>query len=170
MKRVARLLAFALTTVLACAAAALAGPPAGAAFTPIARSSLVAVEGVMAGDTLVLRLKRAADQQPLTGAELAVTLDGRSLPVTARPEGTWGVPLKDPGGKSAGRLAIVVAHDGVREVLDGQLPGDAPAVPAAGTGSFASALIHKQMAWWILNIVIVLIGVIAVSRRTSGGG
>jgi hypothetical protein len=38
-------------------------------------------------------------------------------------------------------------------------------VPQSGNG--AGALIHKQMAWWILNIVIVLIGVVAVSRRMS---
>jgi hypothetical protein len=31
----------------------------------------------------------------------------------------------------------------------------------------ASALAHKQMAWWVLNVVIVLIGVIAISRRMS---
>jgi len=28
-------------------------------------------------------------------------------------------------------------------------------------------LVHKQMAWWVLNVVIVLIGVIAISRRMS---
>jgi hypothetical protein len=62
-----------------------------------------------------------------------------------------------------------VAHDGVREMLTGQLPG-APAAAAAArgaAGSAASLLAHKQLAWWILNILVVLIGVIAVSRRMS---
>jgi len=162
-----RLLALTAAGVLGCAAQALADSPAGAAFAPLAHSALVTVEGVVASDTLVLRVRRTADQQPLAGAQLAVAVDGRSIPVTARPEGTWGLALKDLP-KPPGRLAITVAHDGVREVLDAELPGgDATAPPAPRSGGVASALIHKQMAWWILNVVIVLIGVIAVSRRMS---
>lgn len=167
MKRVLRLLALTATGALAYAVLALADPPAGAAFAPLAHSALVTVEGVLAADTLVLRVRRTADQQPLTGAELAVTVEGRSVPVTTRPDGTWEVPVKDLATKPPGKLAIVVAHDGVREVLDGQLPGGATAPPASPSGSLASRLIHKQMAWWILNMVIVLIGVVAVSRRMS---
>ncbi len=165
MKRVKRLLA---TTAgaLVCAALAWADPPAGAAFTPLAHSPLVTVDSVVAADTLVLRVRRTADQQALAGAQLTVTADGRSIPVTARPEGTWGVPVKDLP-KPPGKLSIEVAHDGVREVLETQLPGGAAAAPPAEVRGVASTLIHKQMAWWILNIAIVLIGVIAVSRRMS---
>lgn len=139
---------------------ALADKPADPAFAPVAHSALLAVDGVVAGDTLLLRVRRIQDQQPVPGAELAVTADGRSIPVTARPQGTWGVPVASLP-RPPGRLSIVVAHDGVREVLDGQLP------PASQSGSGAGSLIHKQMAWWILNVVIVLIGVIAISRRMS---
>ena len=165
MKRVSRLLA---TTAgaLMCAALAWADSLSGAVFAPLAHSALVTVEGVVAGDTLVLRVRRTADQQPLSGTELSVTADGRSIPVTARPEGTWGVPAKDLP-RPPGKLAIVVAHDGVREVLEAQLPGAAAAAPPAEVRGIASTLIHKQMSWWILNILIVLIGVIAVSRRMS---
>jgi len=170
MKRVVRLRVLTLTAALACAAGALAETPAGAHFAPVAHSSLVTVEGAVAADALMLRLRRTADQQPVAGAELAVTLDGRNLPVTARPEGTWEVALQGIPPSAAGRLAIVVAHDGVREVLEGQLPGAATTPAAPASGGLASTLIHKQMAWWILNVVIVLIGVIAVSRRASGGG
>jgi hypothetical protein len=166
MKRVKRLLAM-IAGALVCGALAWADPPSGPAFTPLARSALLSVEGVVAADTLVLRVRRAADQQPLAGAELTVTADGHSVPVTARPEGTWGVPVRDLP-KPPGKLAITVAHDGVREVLEGQLPGaGATAAPASPPGGVANTLIHKQMAWWILNILIVLIGVIAVSRRMS---
>ncbi len=150
-----------------CAAPAWAESPAGTAFTPLAHSALVTVEGVVAADTLVLRVRRTADQQPLSGAELSVAVDGRSIPATARPEGTWGVPVRGLP-KPPGKLAITVAHDGVREVLEAQLPGGGAGVPPASQpGSLAGRLIHKQMAWWILNIAIVLIGVIAVSRRMS---
>jgi hypothetical protein len=165
MKRVKKLLAM-TAGALICAAPAWADSPSGPAFTPLAHSALVSVEGVAAADTLVLRVRRTADQQPLPGVELTVTADGRGVPVTARPEGTWGVPVKDLP-KPPGKLAITVAHDGVREVLEAQLPaGAATAAPAESRG-VASTLIHKQMSWWILNILIVLIGVIAVSRRMS---
>ena len=166
MKRVKKLLAM-TAGALICGALAWADSPPGPAFTPLAHSALVSVEGVVAADTLVLRVRRTADQQAPAGAELTVAVGGRGIPVTARPEGTWGVPVKDLP-KPPGKLAITVAHDGVREVLEAQLPGaGAPAAPAAQSGGVASTLIHKQMAWWILNILIVLIGVIAVSRRMS---
>lgn len=167
MKRVLRILSLIAAGALAATAPALADTGAGTSFAPVAHSALVGVDAVVAGDTLVLRVRSRADQQPLTGAQLTVMVDGRSIPVTPRPEGTWGVPVKDLGAKPPGKLSIVVAHDGVREVLDGQLPGGAAAAPAGGSGGGAGTLIHKQMAWWILNIVIVLIGVIAVSRRMS---
>ena len=165
MKRVRRLLAITAGALL-CAAPAWADSPSGGAFTPLAHSALVTVEGVVAGDTLVLRVRRTADGQPVPGAELSLNADGRSIQVTARPEGTWSVPVKNLP-RPAGKLAIVVAHDGVREVLEAQLPGAAPAAPPAEARGVAGTLIHKQMAWWILNILIVLIGVIAVSRRMS---
>jgi hypothetical protein len=162
---VRRLLAIAAGALI-CAAAARADSPAAAAFAPVAHSALVTVEGVMAGDTLVLRVRRTADQQPLPGAELSVSADGRSIPVTARPEGTWGVPAKDLP-RPPTKLSIVVAHDGVREVLEANPPAAASATPPGQARGVASTLIHKQMSWWILNILIVLIGVIAVSRRMS---
>lgn len=165
MKRVKKLLAM-TAGALICAALAWADSPSGPAFTPLAHSALVSVEGVVAADTLILRVRRTADQQPLAGAELTVEADGHSVPVTARPEGTWGVPVKELP-KPPGKLAITVAHDGVREVLEGQLPGGAAAAPPAEARGVASTLIHKQMSWWILNILIVLVGVIAVSRRMS---
>jgi hypothetical protein len=165
MKRVQRLLA---TTAgaLACVALAWADLPSGGAFTPLAHSALVSVEGVVAADTLVLRVRRAADQQPLPGAQLSMTADGRSVPLTARPEGTWGVRVRDLP-RAPGKLSIEVSHDGVREVLEAQLPGGASAAPPAAPTGIVSTLIHKQSAWWILNVLIVLIGVIAVSRRMS---
>ena len=168
MKRVMRLLALAAASALSYAAPAPADSPAGAAFAPVAHSALVTVEGVVAADTLVLRVRRNADRQPVAGAELSVRVDGRGIPVTSRPEGTWGVPVKDLP-KPPGKLSIEVAHDGVREVLDGQLPdgATAPPGPAAAPRGVVSTLIHKQMSWWILNVVIVLVGVIAVSRRMS---
>ena len=152
---------------LACVAPALAGSPAGAAFAPVGHSALITVDGVVASDTLVLRALRAADRQPLAGAELSVSVGGRGVPVTRGPEGTWQVPVRDLPTQAPGSFSIIVAHDGLREVLEGRLPGGGTAPPPTPSGNAVSALIHKQMAWWILNLVIVLIGVIAVSRRMS---
>src|SRR5580658_517425 len=145
---------------------------AGPLFAPLAHSALVAVDGAVSAQTLLLRVRRAADQQPLAGAAVSVTLDGAGAILTQRPDGTWALPLPQPQPQAPGKLEIVVAHDGVREVLDGQLPiatgaATATAPPAAGATGKLSALIHKQGSWWVLNIVIVLIGVIAISRRMS---
>lgn len=167
MKRVRNCLAL----LAAGALAALAGgAPASLApvFVPLARSTLVTVGATTDAGTLILRVARTRDEAPLTGAQLQVTLDGHSLPVKLRPDGTWEAPLGALA-SGPGTLEVIVAHDGVREMLTGQLPG-APAAAAAArgaAGSAASLLAHKQLAWWILNILVVLIGVIAVSRRMS---
>jgi hypothetical protein len=161
---------------LACIAAAVfASAAAAPAYVEVARSSLVTVEGSVAAQTLRLRVRRTQDQQPVSGAELAVTIDGRAVAGTAGPDGTWTGALPPLAAASPARLGIVVAHDGVREVLEGQMPGAGapPAAAADGAGApgggagFLGTLMHKQASWWILNVLIVLIGVIAVSRRMS---
>ncbi len=148
-------------TGLACAQAQ-AQPP----YQPLAHSALISVDAAApAPDTLTLRIRHTADQTPVTPAQLAVTTQGRSLPATPNPDGTWSVALKDLRGKPAGKLDLVIGHDGIRELLSGTV-----AAPAAGTATTtAPGLLgsHKQLAWWILNIAIVLIAAIAISRRMS---
>jgi cobalt-zinc-cadmium efflux system membrane fusion protein len=167
IKRVARLPACIAAAVLASAAAA-------PAYVPVAHSALITVEGAATARTLLLRVRRAQDQQPLAGAELSVTIDGRSVEGSARPDGSWAGTLPPLTPASPGRLGIVVAHDGLHEVLEGAIPRtsappaapDGAGAPGGGAG-FLSTLMHKQASWWILNVLIVLIGVIAVSRRMS---
>jgi hypothetical protein len=101
--------------------------------------------------------------------DLAVTIDGRSQPATLRPDGTWFVPHPagaQDGGKS---LQITVGHDGIHEVLSGRITmaANTSGSAASGAASVLSSSSHKQLAWWILNIVIVLIAAIAISRRMS---
>jgi hypothetical protein len=165
MKRVMRLLAWIVAGSLASVAAA-ADAPAGAAPAPLAHSANLSIDGTVASGILSLRVQPAANHEPLHVTDLAVRVDGRPLPVMARADGSWAAPLKDVPEHSPGKLEIIVAHDGALEALDGQLPASAAAAPAAGGGTLGS-LIHKQMSWWILNVVIVLIGVVAVSRRMS---
>jgi hypothetical protein len=147
-------------TGLACAQAA-----AEPLFQPLAHSTLISVDAAApAPDTLTLRI-RHADQTPVTAVQLAVTTQGRSLPATPNPDGTWSVTLKNLGGKPPGKLDLTIGHEGIRELLSGTL-----APPAAGTAAAAASGLmrdHKQLAWWILNIAIVLIAAIAISRRMS---
>ena len=139
---------------------------ADARYTPLAHSSLVSVDAAMlAPDTLTLRLRHTDGQPVAAPVELGVTAQGRNLPVTANTDGTWSVALKDLGGKPAGKLDLVIGHDGIRELLSGTA-----ATPAAGTATSAAPGLlanHKQLAWWILNIAIVLSAAIAISRRMS---
>lgn len=114
-----------------------------------------------------MRVRRAPGAAPLTGAQLLVSLDGRSLPVTALADGTFVVALEGLAARSPKKLDLVVAHDGVRELLSGTLPGAGRAAPAAEGAAGNVSARHKQLAWWILNIAIVLIGAIAISRRMS---
>ena len=168
-------LAWIAALALACSARA-ADAPAGAVFTPLAHSALVTVEAAPAARTLLLRVRRASDGQPLAGAELSETIDGASAGAALLPDGTWAVPLPQPPAKMPDKLEIVVAHDGLREMLDAQLPAAgaaasgaaaAPAPAPAAPAGWLSTLAHKQMSWWLLNIAIVMVGVIAISRRMS---
>ena len=158
--------------VLACSALAC-GPQLHASdstavpLTPVAHSALVTLEAGPAAAGLVLRLRHTADQTPLSVTDLTVSVDGRSELAMRREDGSWFVPLSDA--ITDAHLEVVVAHDGIREILSGRIT-----VPGAGSGSARNAggaasvlRDHKQMAWWILNIAIVLIAAIAISRRLS---
>jgi hypothetical protein len=160
-------LSVALTAL--CLGAAVA-QPAGPPLAPLAHSALLTVEAAPAPGGLALRVRRTSGQAPLVVDDLAVTLDGRSEPATARPDGSW-FAARPAGVQDAGKtLEVTVGHDGIHEMLSGRLApsagsgGTAPA-PAGGGGLISGS--HKQLFWWILNIAIVAIAAIAISRRTS---
>jgi len=166
MPRVSTARALAAILILSTPAAVLAqaaAPP----LAPLAHSALLAVDAAPAAGGLVLRVRRAAGETPLQVSDVAVTIEGRSEPAVPRADGTWFVArpadAKD-GGKT---LEVTVGHDGIHEVLSGRLA--AAGAPGPATSGAASALSssHKQLAWWILNTVIVLIAAIAISRRMS---
>jgi len=151
-----------------CLGAALA-QPAGPPFAPLAHSALIAVEAAPASGGLALRVRRATGQPPLVVDDLSVTIDGRSEPATARPDGSW-FAARPAGVQDAGKtLEVTVGHDGIHEVLSGRLAPSAAAgaAPApSGSGGLMSGS-RKQLFWWILNIAIVAIAAIAISRRVS---
>jgi len=152
---------------LAAGALACAAPALGAAqFLPIAHSAQVTVEGRMAFAGLTLRARPTIPGAALNVTELSVTLDGVSEPAGRQPDGSWFVPLAASATAGGGKLDVLVSHDGIREVLSGRIAS--PGGGGAGAGGAHGVLRdHKQMAWWVLNIAVVLIAAIAISRRMS---
>ena len=147
--------------VLACAATTAV--LAAAQFVTVAHSAQLTLEASASpqGATLRLHPRTAGAAAGIT--DLSVSLDGASQPVKAQADGSWFVPLPAARAAHGGKLDVYVLHDGIREVLSGTL---SPA-PGATAGGGPLGIVHKQLAWWVLNLVIVLIGVLALSRRMS---
>lgn len=135
-------------------------PPASSTI-PIAHSALLTIFGVATADGLALHIQHAGNQIPIDGRDVTVSVDGRSEPVTAETEGTFVLSTKDLTGDGERQLDIVVAHDGIREILSGKVT-----LPKASS-TLDLWRDHKMVAWWVLNIGVVLIAVIAFSRRSS---
>jgi hypothetical protein len=125
----------------------------------IAHSALLSIDGTATGDTLRLGIRRVSDKSPVSSDDVTVTVDGKNESVTRGSGGGYEVPVNDLRGDGARDIEIIVGHDGIREILSGKV--------AVAEGASASGLLrdHKQVAWWILNIVIVLVAAIALSRR-----
>jgi len=129
----------------------------------IAHSALLTVDGTATSDSLQLNIRRTSDKSLITSGDITVTVDGKNEPVTHENNATYEVPINDlyaDGSREAARdVEIIVPHDGIREILSGKM--------SVTEATSASSLLgnHKQMAWWILNIVIVLVAAMAISRR-----
>jgi len=152
------LLAYLLTLPVALAQQS-AAPPAVGLKLAIAHSALLSIEGTPGAGVLDLTVRHVADQSPVVSDDVTVTVDGKNEPVTRGTGGAYQIPLNDLRGAEPREVDITVGHDGIREILTGKVT-----LPASSSaGSFLGD--HKQIAWWILNIVIVLIAAIAISRR-----
>jgi hypothetical protein len=139
-------------------------PPGPVRLTPnaaaqIAHSALLSIDGTAAADTLRLGIRRIGDKSLVSSDDVTITVDGRNESVTRGNGGGYEVPINDLRGDAAKDIEIIVAHDGIREILAGKV--------AVAEASSTDGLLrdHKQVAWWILNIVIVLVAAIALSRR-----
>jgi hypothetical protein len=147
-----------LIVLLACAVQS--GAAQNAAFVPVAHSALVTVEAAGTAEGVRLRLRHTEGGAPLAVSELQVSLEGQNSKVTQQPDGTWLALWPGSSATASAGLEVTVTHDGIREVLSGPLPAAPDHKPVASSGT-------KQLAWWVLNIAIVLIAVIAISRRMS---
>jgi hypothetical protein len=135
-------------------------PPAVPQTIPVAHSALLTINATATPDGLALHVLHAGNQIPIDGRDVTVAIDGKNQPVTAEPEGTFLLSTKGLG-EGERQLDITVAHDGIREILTGKV-----ALPETSSASDLWRD-HKQMAWWVLNIAVVLIAVLAISRRSS---
>ena len=154
---------------LVCAPLLPAADSAAAPLTPVAHSALVTLEAGPTAAGLVLQLRHTADQTPVAVTDLTVSVDGKSQLAVRRADGSWFVPLSGGAATANEQLDVMVAHDGIREALSGRVTVAAPGAPGARNASGAPSVLrdHKQLGWWILNITIVLIAAIAISRRLS---
>jgi hypothetical protein len=125
----------------------------------VARSALITLSATQADDGLSLRVARISDHRPIVGpGNVTVTLDGHSVPVAAQSDGTYRISTRAESG-GAHSLGVVVSHDGIRELLTGTVtvPQQRSALDVLEG--------HGMFAWWVLNIAVVLIAVIVISRR-----
>ena len=137
-------------------------PPPLPPVIPVAHSALLTIDATPKGDILELHVKHAGNAIPIDGQNVTVSVDGRNQPVTPEPEGTFALSTKDLAGDGERQLDIIVAHDGIREILSGKVT-----VPKASNATSDLWRDHQQMAWWILNIGVILVAVMAFSRRSS---
>ena len=130
-----------------------------AATTIVASSALLTLTVAPADRALSLQVSRTSDHRLIAGAgNVTATLDGHSVPLALQPDGTWLLSTTGEGG-GAHALAVTVSHDGIRELLTGTV-----SLPQQQS-LFESIQGHGMSAWWVLNIVVVLIAVIIISRR-----
>ena len=125
----------------------------------IARSALLTLTATPSDHALALRVVRVSDQQAIAGpGKVTATLDGHGIPLAPEANGTY---LLSTSGQSGGThsLGLVVSHDGIRELLTGT-------VTVPQQQSILDVIQgHGMSAWWVLNIAVVLIAVLIISRR-----
>ena len=130
-----------------------------AATTIVASSALLTLTVTPADHALSLQVSRTSDHRLIAGpGNVTATLDGHSVLLAARPDGAY---LLSTAGEVGGThaLGVIVSHDGIRELLTGTV-----SLPQQ-RNLLESLQGHGMSAWWVLNIVVVLIAVIIISRR-----
>ena len=150
-----------LRVLTACAALlapslALAAPPAPE--VQIASSAMLVLDARVQPHDIVLHIARNADHAPVAGAgNVSAEIDGHPRPIT--PDGT--AYMLSTHGLKGGRhtLQLVVAHDGIHELLTGTLT--LPKRP----DRLATLEQHGYGAWWVLNIVVLLLAARLIMRR-----
>ena len=157
MRTVRRIRAAALAAaLLSTAGIAAASPPAPD--VQLASSAQLVLQGSIHRRDIVLHVTRAAGGAPIEGAgNLTAQLGGRAVPVAAR--GTSYV-LSTRGFKGGPEvLQVIVAHDGIHELLSATVRLPKP------PDRLAALEKHGYAAWWVLNIVVLLLAARLIMRR-----
>ena len=153
------------TLATALGASAICAATAAAADNParidLAHSAQLTVDAQETTDAVTLWIRRAADKKVLDTKDVAVSIAGKNQVVTRKTDGSFSFPIDDLRGKEAKPVQLVVGHDGIRELLDGQLPPPPEGITSGLLGS------HNQLWWWVINIGVLFIGVLALSRKKS---
>ena len=130
-----------------------------AATTIVASSALLTLTAVPADHALSLQVFRTSDHRLIGGpGNVTATLDGHSVPLAPQQDGSYLLSTSGEGG-GAHALGVVVSHDGIRELLTGTV-----SLPQQ-RNLLESIQGHGMSAWWVLNIVVVLIAVVVISRK-----
>jgi hypothetical protein len=127
----------------------------------IAHSALLIADATVSDNTLFLRLRNAKTQAVIQTNDLTFNVDGKPQASKAQMDGTYAIALDALKGTGERNVEIIVGHDGIREILANKIA----AIDAKSTGLSLGG--HNQLAWWILNIGVVLIGALALSRKKS---
>ncbi len=145
-----------LALLLAPAAAALAASAPAAA--QIASSAMLVVDASVHKDDIVLHITRTANHAPIEGAgNVTAAIGGHPVPIAAR--GAAYV-LSTRGLKGGPHpLQVIVAHDGIHELLSGTVTLPKP------PDRMAALEKHGYAAWWVLNIVVLLLAARLIMRR-----
>ncbi|MBV9696105.1 MAG: hypothetical protein JO005_04170 [Gammaproteobacteria bacterium] len=128
----------------------------GAVASELARSATVQVQGSTVPGGLAVTVQGDATHPPQVSG-VSARLGARQVEGTRQPDGSWFLPV---GVVPGGPFELIVAHDGIRELLAAQAP-PAAAAPAVA----APAVRRKQLIWWVLNIGIVAVAALVISRR-----
>ncbi len=155
MSRMARVAA-----VLAALLIALppAGARTGAVRVQVASSAMLVLDATVHRQDVVLHIVRTTNHTPIEGAgNVTAEIGGRPVPVVAR-GATYVLTTRGlKGGPHS--LRVVVAHDGIHELLTGTL-----ALPKR-PDRLAELEQHGYGAWWVLNIVVLLVAANLIMRR-----
>ncbi len=124
----------------------------------VASSAQLVLDAEAHPGELVLWITRTRNHAPVTGAgNVTVTLNGHPVKVSAKKSDYVISTDGMHGGKQS--IAVIVAHNGIRELLTG-------AVTLPNTPSLLVRLQkHSTWAWWVLNIGVMLLAFRMISRR-----
>ena len=126
----------------------------------VARSATLELDATVRGRSVVLHVLRNADHTFIDGTgRVAAEIDGHS--VQLKPEGTGYVLSTADLSGGTHTLQVVVAHNGIHELLT------APLALPKRTDRLALLERHGYGAWWVLNIVVLLLAARLIMRRKA---